>query len=242
MLESQNHYATLQSVLFAGIDLGWTSQPSGLARIEPRGQAPARVVRLERVATHRDVLAWVDHEAGSGPAMLAIDAPLVIPNATGIRECERQVNSVFRSFHAGCHACNQGRPFALPMRSFVQELEDRGFMHAVGIEPGTPGRYMIEVHPHAATVRLFGLNRIVKYKKGRLAERSRQLARYRQLLASIAGPLPEIAPGAKAHKEVEDQLDAINAAFTGWLCYSGKTECFGDREQGYIVIPRGPLE
>ena len=51
-------------------------------------------------------------------AVAAVDAPLVIPNQTGIRPAERDLNRDFRRFHAGCHAANLGRPFAEKVLSF----------------------------------------------------------------------------------------------------------------------------
>jgi predicted RNase H-like nuclease len=200
---------------FLGIDLGWVSQPTGLARLTQIADGFA-IASLDRRATHREVVAWIDQEAGSGPAMLAIDAPLVIPNSTGIRACERAVNAEFRRHHAGCHAANQGRPFYRPISAFVSSLESRGFQHAAEIVPGVPGRYMIEVHPHAATVGVFGLDRIIKYKKGRVGERARELGRYRELLGRLfAGEMPSIPATGRAVKAVEDQLDALFAAWIG---------------------------
>jgi predicted RNase H-like nuclease len=173
--------------------------------------------------------------------MLAIDAPLVIPNAAGIRACERAVNARFRRFHAGCHAANQGRPFYAPITSFVSALEARGFRHAAEITPGRAGRYMIEVHPHAAAVEVFGLERIIKYKKGRTAERARELGRYRDLLHTVfRGEMPAIPASGRTLKAVEDQLDAAFAAWIGahwWQYGTERSCCYGDSGTGYIVVP-----
>jgi predicted RNase H-like nuclease len=40
----------------------------------------------------------------SADAVVAIDAPLMVKNATGQRECERMITRQLGSFHAGCHA------------------------------------------------------------------------------------------------------------------------------------------
>ncbi len=53
---------------------------------------------------------------------------------------------------------------------FGLSLEAQGFTHTPVIVPKELGRYQIEVFPHPAIVHLFGLNRILKYKKGTLAE------------------------------------------------------------------------
>jgi predicted RNase H-like nuclease len=232
-------------VRFLGIDLGWVSQPTGVARVTLTAKA-FEISALARRATHAEVLAWIDEQAGSGPAMLAIDAPLVIPNASGIRACERAVNADFRSYHAGCHAANQGRPFYRPLAAFVAALENRGFRHAVDITPRTPGRYMIEVHPHAAAVRVFGLERIIKYKKGRVADRARELGRYRELLKRVLGEdMPVVPATGRALKAVEDQLDAAFAAWIGanwWLYGCERSRLYGDLRSGYIVVPECACE
>jgi predicted RNase H-like nuclease len=230
----------ISPVIFLGIDLGWVSQPTGLARLRQTARG-FELAALERRATHREVLAWIDEHAATAPAMLAIDAPLVIPNASGIRPCERAVNAGFRRYHAGCHAANQGRPFYAPITAFVSALESRGFRHAAEITPGLEGRFMIEVHPHAAAVRVFGLDRIVKYKKGRLADRARELGRYRALLERvIGGALPPIPATGRALKAIEDQLDAAFAAWIGanwWLHGAERSRVYGDARSGYIVVP-----
>jgi predicted RNase H-like nuclease len=64
-----------------------------------------------------------------------------------------------------------GRPFAQRTVEFGLSLEARGFTHAPVIVPKELGRFQIEVFPHPAIVHLFGLNRILKYKKCTLAER-----------------------------------------------------------------------
>src|SRR5262249_29242618 len=92
---------------FIGVDLGWYGKPSGLASLEWRGRRLVKhnIARLEKVD---EILDWIDSEAGSN-AVVGVDAPLVIPNQTGIRPAERELNRDFRRFHAGCHAANLGR-------------------------------------------------------------------------------------------------------------------------------------
>jgi len=58
-------------------------------------------------------------EAGDGSAVVAVDAPLVIRNRTGIRDSERAMNQEFRRFHAGAPR-RQSRPPFCPKGSVVQ--------------------------------------------------------------------------------------------------------------------------
>src|SRR5258707_449049 len=168
---------------FLGVDLGWYGKPSGLASIVLDG-SDLRLRRIDRLESVDEILGWIQAEAGSGSAVAAVDAPLVVWNATGIREAERELNRGFRRFHAGCHAANLGRPFAQNVISFSRQLEALGFGHGALMTARQEGRFQIEVHPHAATVSLFGLDRIVKYKRGTREERARGLRRLRTLAMS----------------------------------------------------------
>jgi len=156
---------------FIGVDLGWYGKPSGLASISLEG-SELRLRSIDRLEKVDEILGWIQSEAGSGSAVAAIDAPLVIRNRIGIRPPERELNRDFRRFHAGCHVCNLGRPFAQNVITFSRRLEALGFGHGASITPRQEGRFQIEVHPHAATVNLFGLDRIVKYKRGTREQRS----------------------------------------------------------------------
>src|ERR1700693_3647037 len=88
--------------------------------------------------------------------------------------------------------------------------------------PRQEGRFQIEVHPHAAAVSLFGLKRIVKYKRGTREQRARGLRRFRRLLISrlpaldpaLSLRLPPV-PGTGTIKPVEDKIDAVLCAYIG---------------------------
>lgn len=225
---------------FIGVDLGWYGKPSGLASLDWRGGrlVQTKIARLHAV---EEILNWIDSEAGAN-AVVGVDAPLVIPNATGIRPAERELNRDFRRFHAGCHAANLGRPFAQYVTAFSCLLRERGFLHGTTIKRREAGRFQIEVHPHSAMVALFGLDRIVKYKKGRRQERSKELARLRQLILSLPDldvDLPEI-PAIGNLKPVEDMIDAVLCAYIAanwWRWSRTQNRVYGTAEEGYIVVP-----
>ena len=234
-------------MIFLGIDLGWTVGASGLAALRLENNT-VRLTDLRLAATHSDVLDWVDEQAAEEPAMLAIDAPTIIRNPTGQRPGERELNATFRKNLLNCHPANLGRPFAQLTTGLADALDRRGYRHADHIEPRTPGRYQIEVFPHAAIVRLFGLPVRIRYKKGNNAERAAALNVLRDhmlLLASadpicITGPLPEVPLAGRARKAVEDQLDAILCAYVGahyWWWGEERNQVFGDAEGGFLVVP-----
>ena len=130
---------------FIGVDLGWYGKPSGLASIALDG-AGLRLRNIARLEAVDDILGWIQSEAGSDHGVVAVDAPLIIRNQTGIRPAERELNRDFRRFHAGCHAANLGRPFARNVVSFSGRLEALGFRHGASIAPRQEGRFQVEVH------------------------------------------------------------------------------------------------
>jgi predicted RNase H-like nuclease len=193
-------------VVFLGVDLGWHGKPSGLASIaiKSEGLYPRGTMRLQGT---NDVLNWIQSETGHGSAVVAVDAPLVILNRTGIRDAERELSREFWRFHAGCYPANLSRPFAQNVLSFSQRLADLGFAHGAAMTARARGRFQIEVHPHAATVNLFNLPRIVKYKSGRRAERERELGRLRELMLTrlplMDPPLSLQLPVLTQHRQPE---------------------------------------
>lgn len=226
---------------FIGVDLGWYGKPSGLASLDlRRGRlVQHNIARLENVD---EILDWIDAEVGTANAVVGVDAPLVIPNLTGIRLAERELNRDFRRFHAGCHAANLGRPFAKYVTKFSRLLSDRGFLHGACISARQTGRFQIEVHPHSAAVSLFGLDRIVKYKRGRRDARAKELHRLRQLIQSLPDletDLPEV-PATGNLKPAEDRIDAVLCAYIAahWWMWAGKrNRLYGNADEGYIVVP-----
>ena len=231
---------------FIGVDLGWYGKPTGLASISlgPDGLSLRAVERLEDIDS---VVGWIRSEASDAASVVGVDAPLVIRNQAGIRPAERDLNHDFRRFHAGCHPANLGRPFASHVLEFSRRLRGLGFRHGPDITAQDRGRFQIEVHPHAATVNLFTLGRIVKYKRGARQDRARELSRLRELmltrLPTLDPPLrlslPEI-PEVGNLKPVEDKIDAVLCAYVAahwWFWGKERNLVYGNRRSGYVVVP-----
>lgn len=239
---------------FLGIDLGWKSQPSGLCYLEFI-DGKLQIQDIDRKESIADILTWIDTcVTPEEPAIIGVDAPTLIPNATGSRLPDKLTHKHFGKYHAGCYPANLGLPFAERTVKFGLELEARGFAHAPTIEPQKPGRYQIEVFPHPAIVHLFDLERILKYKKGRLSDRRLELIKLynyiTQILPTLTPPLgslrlcgsflPEIPTTGAALKEVEDKLDSLICAYVAaywWYWGDQRNLVLGDRTTGYIVIP-----
>ncbi len=230
---------------FLGIDLGWSSGASGLCCLN-WDKNQLQLTDLDCKLSREDILDWVDQRLPAPePGMIAVDAPTLIPNATGMRLPDKQTHRYFGRYHAGCYPANLKSRFASHTVGFGKSLEARGFAHAPAMIPQRCARYQIEVFPHPATINLFGLSRILKYKKGKLGDRCLELIKLRQYIVEI---LPSLEPSlslqsdfwilsenpdifmekltgksSKVFKAIEDQLDAILCAYIGahwwyWGC------------------------
>lgn len=238
---------------FLGVDLGWSSGASGLCCLEWQDGKLA-LLDLQRRGEIADILAWIDQWLPNDtPGLIAVDAPTLIPNATGMRLPDRLAHKHFGRYHAGCYPANLGSVFASRTVAFGLSLEDRGFQHAPQIVPQQPGRFQIEAFPHPAIVHLFELPQILKYKKGLLADRRSELSRFRQLICDRlphldppldvmtgAVKIPVIPQKGTELKAVEDQLDSIICAYIAaywWHWGKARNLVLGDRAEGYIVVP-----
>jgi len=238
-----------KALKFIGIDLGWYSQPSGLSCLQLQDQTLS-LLAFERQDSIAEILAWCD--ALTSPeeaALIAVDAPI------GMRVPDKLTHKYFGRYHAGCYPANLQRPFAERTVAFGLSLEERNFQHAPIIIPQQQGRYQIEVYPHAAMVQLFGLEQILKYKKGRIAQRKVELKKLQQSIQTVLTQLtPTINLGdftsaiaqsldplkGTALKAIEDQLDSLICAYIGaywWYWGSQRNQVLGDRASGYIIVP-----
>ena len=195
------------------------------------------------------------------PGLVAIDAPLSVPNPTGSRPCDRQIASVFGRYHAAPYPANRqnlDRYGGLRAESIRLALEALGFQHDPAIQRQTDSRRVIEVFPHPATVSLFQLNRTLKYKarsKRTYALRWQELHQLRQHLDSLREATPPLylssdlvtAPieGLRGHrlKAIEDLLDAIVCGYSAlyaWHHGPRGYALYGSPPQGCIMVPMTP--
>lgn len=143
---------------FVGVDLAWGDRnPTGVAAVDASG-----ALRHVGVAgDDDDVLAQLRPFVG-GACVVAVDAPLVVLNASGNRPCEAALNRDFRRFDAGAHPANTGLAW------FADGGRGARLCRALDLDldPHTPARRRaLEVYPHAASVALFGLPKTLKYKQ-----------------------------------------------------------------------------
>ncbi len=242
----------MHNARFVGIDLAWGDRnPSGLAVLRMDEDWVEEVFPARLLYSDEEIVGAIN-EADSGETLvIAVDAPLIVPNLTGERPVERAVRQRFSRYHAGCHPANR-RLLGDPPRGerLCRLLEVRlGVQVAVAPPVRERCRVVFEVYPHAAMVNLFSLPRILQYKArpGRsLAYRRQQIQELIRLLGCLTQPtlqLPDwlhLLPETGAElKRLEDRVDAL---FCAWLsaraCLLGG-EVVGDAMTGSIWLPRG---
>jgi predicted RNase H-like nuclease/ppGpp synthetase/RelA/SpoT-type nucleotidyltranferase len=244
-------------VYFVGVDLAWGERkPTGLAVLDDAG----RLVQVGAVITDEEIVDALKPYVVDA-CLVALDAPLVVRNATGNRPAEAALNRDFAAFDAGAHPANTSKP------EFRDTPRGARLSAALGLDPNPRSRRprrAIEVYPHPATVALFRLGRTLKYKNkpGRDLETLRtELLRLTGLIEGLAAADPALdvageagwprlveavrtATRKSALRVVEDQVDAVVCAYVALFRTRRPhdTVTYGDLETGYIVTPRLPAD
>lgn len=237
---------------FVGIDLAWSYRnPSAVVVLEG-GKA---VAWKGKAAGDEEIIAFLKETVGEGPALVAVDAPLIVPNEGGWRPCDSELAMAFRRYEATPHPANRRR-FGGKVRGeeLVRKLMAEGFIHSPFIEPLKATRQVVEVYPHPAAVNLFGLETTLKYKAktGRSLDfRKMELSRYITLLRSLEKAYPPLSASQILSRELpplkgrelkafEDLLDALFCAYIALYCWTYGPRgyrIFGNAEEGYIIVP-----
>jgi predicted RNase H-like nuclease len=242
---------------FIGLDLAWGSldlakrpNRSGIAVLDPGGNLTyvgAQVLDDDIRATVAPYVA--------GPCVVAIDAPLKITNQTGQRLAENKLGKHFSAFDAGPHSAAIKRFSADPRGArLTRALE-------LDIDPrSTSPRRALEVYPHPASVALFRLGRIFKFKNGTPEERRPELLEYMTAIEGLAtSPVPMYATvnddwnrlrqdveQAQRQFELDRAEDPIDAVLCAYIALYAKhrpddVTIYGDYPaNGYILTPTLP--
>lgn len=249
------------AITFIGIDLAWSR----------RNSSGGAVIRRNRLLTHTDslgddeaILRFVgDHLSFNGPAIVAVDAPLRVPNQHGSRRCDRELSADWHRFQAGAYPANRhllARDGVVRGEAIVQALMQRYcFTEAAPIPRHTQSRLICEVYPHPAMVSLFGLERTLKYKARNRRDyetRWSEMSRYQKLLRGLRQATPalegteELLTGTNvrtlrgsALKAYEDRLDAVVCAYIAsylWYHGPGVARVYGTMAEGHILVPVTP--
>lgn len=201
------------ATLTVGIDLrSGPRYPTGLAVLD----ASRRLHRLEVARSDDDILEAV---ATADPALIAIDAPLGLPEGRCCTDqsCECARHGIMREVDRVCAAAGY-RPFPTLLPSMVK-LTERGIrLHAVLT---AAGHRVIEVYPGMAQD-ILGIPR-----KGASVDGLRRGLKRTGILG-----IP------RARRVSHDELDAVTCALVAQLHLAGATETMGPGVPVPLVLPR----
>ena len=256
---SQNH--PMQPASFVGLDVAWNVdvKHSGVAVLVGDEHRVRLTAVSEGLSSLSGVVDFITRHSAD-TSVVAVDASLVVVNETGQRPCEREIGQTFGQYGASCHSTNTKRPYADTGQRAVKALASiqNPFVHDFNIEHAKrrSGRWLFEVYPHPAMIRLFGLSRIIRYKRGPAEERRHGLATLCEHLESLASKSRGLARSltlrqvlavdletlrGERRKRYEDTLDAIFCAYLAWYCWrwgGERNETIGTLDEGYIVVPK----
>jgi len=185
-------------MLFIGIDLAWSPEnESGIAAIAGEG-TKGELIGFGICRRDEEILSFIDHLVGEGYALVAIDAPLIVPNSYGFRPVEKEIIKLYRKADATPYPANRRRLCIhgrIRGEELATKLKGLRFEHNPYISKFQSTRTFFEVFPHPAMLTIFRLKKILKYKER--ANRSyemrwKELKKYQRLLLRLERRVPKL--------------------------------------------------
>lgn len=242
-------------VIFLGVDLAWgedsaekPANRSGVVALDQRGC----ILDAGWTSGVKETCTWINRWA-SGEAIAFIDAPLVVNNKSGQRQCEREVGQMFGSRLVSANSTNEGSSKRAGI-SLREKLESAGWSYDSGLGglSQTSLRFS-ECYPYTTLVgaKELGFSKRPAYKRKprsfkSMAEfwpfRIKEWLRIVQALEGLSEATPPLqlasndltdhlrnAPKlgeAAEYKKQEDLLDAVICAWTAayWHAH-GTSKC-----------------
>jgi pyridoxamine 5'-phosphate oxidase len=211
------------------------------------------LTQLDCITEPDDIIRWAADTAGDN-AVIGIDAPTVVPgdvpDAIVMRSADRLAHSLYGKYRAGPSPANLSPAVWHRTTRLSVSLANLRFLHGDQLAPQSDGRHQIEVHPPAASVQLFLLARVVRYRSGTIAERKAGLRLLRGLMLDhfprlfprlALTELPEVPSRGPDLKWMAHRLDSLMSAYVAahwWYWGRERNEVLGDAATGYIVVPR----
>ncbi len=235
--------------MYLGLDLAWsTNNLTGACALDGEGH----LVDERMLGSDDEIFDWIARHLAE-KTVVAVDAPLQVPNETGRRPCEADLHREYGSRRAGPHPSNRSllerTSGTIRGEVLMERLAEMGF----GGPWAGSRRTVLEVYPHPTIIEAFGLPERLVYKAKRgvsVDQRREGLRTLARLIDSLAAATPPcVAPpltigddvrGA-ALKTIEDLLDARLCAWVAsvWGWEPGRIRLFGDPDTGHIAVPIG---
>jgi predicted RNase H-like nuclease len=142
-------------MLFIGVDLAWEEgtelRPANETGLVCLGRTGA-VLAAGWVRGLDETLAWIAAVSGDGDCLVAVDAPLVVNNATGQRLCEKQVGQRYGRWQVSANTTNLSSPRHAGV-ALLSRLASQGWRYTDGLAgPPETGRHVFECYPYTTLV------------------------------------------------------------------------------------------
>jgi predicted RNase H-like nuclease len=138
-----------------GVDLAWgqgrlgaAPNETGVVAADPDGT----IVDAGWTRGVDETAAWIERWA-TADAIAMVDAPLVVTNPTGMRECEKEIGRRYGRWKVSANASNLALPSTLAGAVLTTQLAATGWRPDGGHDgPPAQGRWLYESFPYLALV------------------------------------------------------------------------------------------
>lgn len=249
---------TTPHMTFIGLDLAWSARNKTGAAVIVGDAEHGELVTTTLLYGDDEIVEFVLHHARTGPALVTVDAPLWVPNATGRRPAEAEIGAAFRPYRLAAYPSNRTKLAVNGVvrgEALVERLQAHGFTHQAEVTALQSVRQVVEVFPHPGMIAIFDLQRPLPYKARphrTLPDRHGAFQQFQSLIKSLESATPALSGtgklldqdvhllGPTALKQYEDQLDGVMCAYIGhylWRWGMARARVFGNMAQGYITTP-----
>jgi len=232
--------------IYIGIDLAWGDKNlSGFCVLTPYKKS-LKIIDIKLLKSIDDIVTEI-RKYKDNKVYIGLDAPLLVPNEDGNRECEKLFNKDFAKYKVSMLPVNRKllTKYNSNIRSEIlyKRLLEDGFERNYNSD-----KVIFEVYPHSTIAMLFNNHKILPYKrkKGRNTEFIReQLVIYKKYLAKVIFPhtiLKSDVASLKGQglKSFEDMLDAITCAYTIYFCQNNERKFYKVDDEDTFVTPISP--
>lgn len=199
-----------------GIDMTQSDRPCSLVAINENRE-------MLRPFETDDDDAIVNYCAGAD--LVDIDSPLFLPQGLCCLEEDCTCQPVSEKKGRECERLLSKRhipSYYTTKKSIIKKMVYRSMKISKRISEN--GVEVIEIYPHASSGCLFGDLPKKTSPRG---------------LTSLVDKLRGLVEGVEQIKN-HDQADALLGAYSGWLRLHGRAEAIGDKDEGFLWIPRHP--
>lgn len=207
-----------ETVYFIGIDLAFSSKNnSGVSILSGTQHGDLRdlgYIKSRLCKTYEEIAEFILPYLIPGCSVVAVDAPLVVPNATGMRPCEREVARTYGNRQCAAYPAHQGNMAGTRGPNLLAYLESIGVPVVANpvVDRARPVVHFMETYPHAAHLEMFCLPTVWKYKKkGR-----RSWASCRSELVAYWKQIGSLMPGVVAQVLRMSETDALGQRLADW--------------------------